>query len=601
MEEPVLYYCRNGHPLLFKDTSSPLHKEAICQIDGCGAKVFAPSSKASPKTEGRSTGSKSIWFVIERFYTSPKRIEPTTLSSSTWLLLRLLYHLPLLLRGECIPQDSEKLKQLVQGGRASDVLWCQVKHDLKQLEGVTGLNEELLEVALHSWIKHFSDKFEKWYPNGLPPFYSISLEDVYKFEEKLDKECMAFFKDKDKNRRDERAELRKAVRLDDAVPAQHCQAAETCARRICAKIAPEEFHHVCIDDVMKQRHECKLWWNELVLCWNSLAVVASNSKQMIIIRLLEDEHNRFLNTFYCSKRRSTHEQKKEEEEEISLHDNDKTSYKWFLDITQGDILCFDKEKLNCIIRRHFIPLLEYGAIKDSHYLQPKCFDFASIENDIYHTFIKSLWEHTHLSTISPMQKQKALEALNNAIVFLFNDLDQLHLDTPLTDLFQQLQFEKKDQSLFFIRSHAKSDCTTLCIKHIGALWRVLNNLVRSERLHDDFIAPFVLEMYRHSLPNELQKQVKGFVKKTPLTTMKEVLDAWREIAYKQGQIERKQSNPQEFQLEWKKKINVSCHSFRNSDQDDSKKKLLFSLVLHCVSNGKMMPKIRLQKIKILYI
>ncbi|ETN97158.1 hypothetical protein RFI_40374, partial [Reticulomyxa filosa] len=214
--------------------------------------------------------------------------------------------------------------------------------------------------------------------------------------------------------------------------------------------------------------------------------------------------------------------------------------------------------------------------------------FASIENDIYHTFvhgrgllaldiplfqyrneldirhciatietqfqeirtsqIKSLWEHTHLSTISSMQKQKALEALNNAIVFLFNDLDQLHLDTPLTDLFQQLQFEKKDQSLFFIRSHAKSDCTTLCIKHIGALWRVLNNLVRSERLHDDFITPFVLEMYRHSLPNELQKQIKGFVKKTSLAIMKEVLDAWREIAYKQGQIERKQSNAQEFQL-----------------------------------------------------
>ncbi|ETN97434.1 hypothetical protein RFI_40095, partial [Reticulomyxa filosa] len=63
------------------------------------------------------------------------------------------------------------------------------------LEQLTGLNEELLEVALHFWMKDFSEKFAKWYPHGSS--YK-TLKDMYEFEEKLDCEYRTFFNDKDK-------------------------------------------------------------------------------------------------------------------------------------------------------------------------------------------------------------------------------------------------------------------------------------------------------------------------------------------------------------------------------------------------------------------
>ncbi|ETO03239.1 hypothetical protein RFI_34171 [Reticulomyxa filosa] len=711
-KEPVPYYCWNGHPLLLEDASLFVYSEVICGIDGCGAKVCTPSiSKTSAfppelpsKVETKPPRSKSIWYMLRRYYTSPKRMEPTTIKLTTWLLLRLVNHLALLLRDECIPEDRDKLQQLVQHKSeesVSNMLWWQVKNDWKQLEGLTGLNEELLEMGLHSWLKDFSDNFEKWYPNGL---IATSMEEVYKFEERLDKEYDTFFNSKDRfislrnNGRDVAkrpmltafselmAEIEETKALTDlyqmscmpqlflvvqSLTWKDLSCAFSHNPRLCdqypltaqllswnegiwtlqylpsiAKLVkhvhdeysrqklPEQLRSVRITDVVKQRYECNLWWNELVLCWNSFAVYCQRLKAndlsksiehvavidtkavtaqfsiYTIIRLLQDEQNLFLKTLRRLRRLSTHEDGKNdgdenEGERKSQHhcnDNNRATYKFMFDITPNDVLCFDKKKLNAIIQRHSVPVLEYGAINDSHYYKHKYFDLASIENEIYQHFvhgrqplalgvplfqyrhdldihnsittietqhhdiqtaqIETLWEHTRLYTVSSLQKQKALEVLNDAIVFLSDNPDQFRSDMPLTDLLQNMHFEKKDWGLFELQTHFNDAADVLCVKHIASLWRFLNNLVRIERLDESSIAPFVLEMYRRPLSNELQKQVKDFVKKTSLTIMKEVLRVWREIAYKLGQVQRDSSNIQEFQLVFLLRTHFSDNDLR---------------------------------------
>ncbi|ETO27922.1 hypothetical protein RFI_09210, partial [Reticulomyxa filosa] len=243
------------------------------------------------------------------------------------------------------------------------------------------------------------------------------------------------------------------------------------------------------------------------------------------------------------------------------------------DITEKDILCFDKIHCNDITQQRSILTLQYNQSNKS-----KCFSLASIENDIYHTFVhgrepiiiviplfeyrndldiqsciatietryedfkyaqfQSFWDKLNLSAASSLKKQKALGMLNDVIVYLYQNLQNLQVDMPLTKLLKKLQFEEKDWVLFSERYCLNDKTEQLCVKHVGVLWRQLHNVVQSERLDEGSIAPFVLEIYRKPLTNEAQTRIKEFVKKTSMGTMKDLLAAWREIAYKQGQIKR---------------------------------------------------------------
>ncbi|ETO15888.1 hypothetical protein RFI_21476 [Reticulomyxa filosa] len=208
----------------------------------------------------------------------------------------------------------------------------------------------------------------------------------------------------------------------------------------------------------------------------------------------------------------------------------------------------------------------------------KCFDLESIENDIRHTFVhgrrpltfiiplfeyrsgfdihscittietrhkkcknaqfQSFWDKLNLSAASPLEKQKALGMLNDVIVYLYQNPKNFRVNMILTKLLEKLQFEKKDWVLFSQRGCSDDRRDQLCGKHVGVLWRQLHNIVQSESLDESSIAPFVLGIYRQPLTDEARTQIKEFVKRTSMGTMKGILKAWREIAYKQGQIER---------------------------------------------------------------
>ncbi|ETO16558.1 hypothetical protein RFI_20780 [Reticulomyxa filosa] len=128
--------------------------------------------------------------------------------------------------------------------------------------------------------------------------------------------------------------------------------------------------------------------------------------------------------------------------------------------------------------------------------------------------------------------------INDAIVYSFQHINEIKVETELTKLFETLQFEKKDWILFSKRGYANYTTDQLRVEHTGVLWRQLNNLVQSEHLDESSITPFVLNIYQRALPNEIQTQIKEFVKRTSLGTMKDILKAWREVAYKQGQIKQ---------------------------------------------------------------
>ncbi|ETO10786.1 hypothetical protein RFI_26591, partial [Reticulomyxa filosa] len=183
-----IHYCSHNHPLLINASVS---KGVTCPWKDCGATI----SRTSPKSKN-TTDTKSIWSILRRYYTSPKKTEPSGLRPLTSTLLRFLYHLLLLLRSEGVPQDERKIQELMKQNNKQDVfkiLLKQIKQDFKSLEIQTDLNEELLNIALHSWIKHFSENFKTWYPQGLT---RGDLTEVYEFEKRLDNEYSTFFNSK---------------------------------------------------------------------------------------------------------------------------------------------------------------------------------------------------------------------------------------------------------------------------------------------------------------------------------------------------------------------------------------------------------------------
>ncbi|ETO03426.1 hypothetical protein RFI_33981, partial [Reticulomyxa filosa] len=272
--------------------------------------------------------------------------------------------------------------------------------------------------------------------------------------------------------------------------------------------------------------------------------------------------------------KSRHIQMIEEKKEDPLPQH---TWKYFFDITQHDVLYFDEAKLDAMIERRSAPILNYGQSDISEY-----FDLAAIENDIYHNFIhgrqqisfviplfeyrndldihncittietryedlkyaqfQSFWDSLSLSTASPLQKQRALEMINDSIVYSFQYINEIKVKRELTELFETLQFEKKDWILFSKGGYANDTINQLRVEHIEVLWRQLNNLVQSEHLNESSITPFVLDIYQRALPNRIQSQIEGFVKRKSLGKMKDILKAWREVAYKQGQIRRDENS-----------------------------------------------------------
>ncbi|ETN98425.1 hypothetical protein RFI_39074 [Reticulomyxa filosa] len=163
-------------------------------------------------------------------------------------------------------------------------------------------------------------------------------------------------------------------------------------------------------------------------------------------------------------------------------------------------------------------------------------------NLIFAIALQPLKPNMNLSIASPLQKQRALEMINDAIVYSFQHINEIKMETELTELFTNLQFERKDWILFSKQVHTNDRTNQLRVEHIGVLWRQLNNLVQSGHLDESSITPFVLNIYQRALPNEIQSQIKDFVKRTSLGTMKDILKAWREVAYKQGQIKRDENS-----------------------------------------------------------
>ncbi|ETO29349.1 hypothetical protein RFI_07773 [Reticulomyxa filosa] len=659
-ESLKVHYCSNGHALLIDDESK---QQVKCQINDCEASIVKTISKESNQRRD-TTDTKDDWFVLKRFYAPPKKTESSSLKPLISTLLQLLYHLLLFLRNESIPQDTTKIQQLIgqtNHENVSEYLWKKIKYYLKVLQTLTNLNEELLCIAIHLWIKDFSKKFEEWYPEGLP---SNDSKVVCRFEKDLDEEYSTFFNSKAKfiqlrnkseimlNNDNKWLELMSEIEETKEVDERHetiyierlflevqkfswrdlfhvftanpslangypliaqllnwdwniwylqylpdiAHLIKYVHKKYSRQLMPDELYRIQKDKIFEQTHSYKKLKNCFVSCWNYFALNhqqlqhdfknlpidqvciidsnVNNSQFNIyqIIRHLEHQHNEFLKIFKQSNH--PHIQVIEEKKENSLSQH---TYKYFFDITKHDILCFDKAALNTIIERRSNPILEYGQSDKSKY-----FDLAAIENDIYHTFIhgrqqitfviplfeyrnefdicncittietkykvlkcaqfQSFWDNLRLSVASSLQKQRALEMINDAIVHLFQKNNEINIDVELTELFKNLQFEKKDWILFDKLNYFNNKADKLCVKHIGVLWRQLRNSVRSEQLDESSIIPFVLEIYQQPLTNEIKVQIKEFVNKTSLGTVKDILSAWREIAYKQGQIKRDLSN-----------------------------------------------------------
>ncbi|ETO32010.1 hypothetical protein RFI_05110 [Reticulomyxa filosa] len=104
-----------------------------------------------------------------------------------------------------------------------------------------------------------------------------------------------------------------------------------------------------------------------------------------IVEMLQDIQNDLLRSIRSYKRKSTSssndDEKKQEEKDEQKYNNNSTSVvisKSLFDITNQDIICIDKEKIDDIIRSWYCPTLEYG--QDYH---KEWIDFESIENEIY--------------------------------------------------------------------------------------------------------------------------------------------------------------------------------------------------------------------------
>ncbi|ETO21436.1 hypothetical protein RFI_15769 [Reticulomyxa filosa] len=112
-------------------------------------------------------------------------------------LLRLLIHLPLLIRnGSCAKNCPELAKLLNKQEKTemTEFLWKQAKGNLKLLMKVTNLNEEEICFGLHSLLDDLPATFNQWYPQGFEKIDDAN--GIYQMETKFNMKYGSYFANK---------------------------------------------------------------------------------------------------------------------------------------------------------------------------------------------------------------------------------------------------------------------------------------------------------------------------------------------------------------------------------------------------------------------
>ncbi|ETO03103.1 hypothetical protein RFI_34308, partial [Reticulomyxa filosa] len=192
------------------------------------------------------------------------------------------------------------------------------------------------------------------------------------------------------------------------------------------------------------------------------------------------------------------------------YDNNSTSIvisKSLFDITNQDIICIDKEKIDDIIRSWYCPTLKYKQNYRDEWI-----DFKSIENEIYDCAIfgrheinisVAVFEYANELTIQnildnldrcypsfkkctfnsnelefvqsffddPHQAQHVLEITYQIIVMMDRNISDLNMDEHLSKWMKRMQFDIEDWELF-----EKKNDVILLMNHVGELWHTLNSL-----------------------------------------------------------------------------------------------------------------------------
>ncbi|ETO05190.1 hypothetical protein RFI_32211 [Reticulomyxa filosa] len=300
-----------------------------------------------------------------------------------------------------------------------------------------------------------------------------------------------------------------------------------------------------------------------------------------IIELLQDTHNAFLERVLLGPEKYADNEEKygrdnEEKYDIKNGDNKQVQEimgenKSLFHIHENDVICLDKDQVTEIIRQWSLPSLEYGAINQT---RNNVLDLSAIENEIFYRFIKNrqileisipslqfsnqlnikncveiieennkelkkepkdqpLLKNVVSSLKSQSEMQRALEILNEVIVFVSQNIKIINLDNRFVELLEQMSFDEKNCKLFMVNSEEQKDFI-LC-RHMCNLWRLLNNAVQLEFVNQSTIDNYVLDIYKVPLTESLKQELEVMVKKTPLGTIKEILDAWREVVQREGE------------------------------------------------------------------
>ncbi|ETO01790.1 hypothetical protein RFI_35647, partial [Reticulomyxa filosa] len=257
------------------------------------------------------------------------------------------------------------------------------------------------------------------------------------------------------------------------------------------------------------------------------SIARDNENGLIIVKiieLLQDIHNEFLeNVMLMSKKYANNEEKEDakndEKNEIDNDDHKQiqqmtVNNKPLFDIHKVDIINLDKDQVTEIISQWSLPLLEYGAI---HQIRNNMLDLRAIENEIEDRFVKNrqmleigipLFQFSNQLNIKvnmaiieennkemkkesidhPLLKlvlsslksksdvQRALEILNEVIIFVSQNIKIIDLDKRFVELLEQMSFDEKDCKLFAMNVEEEQESFILC-RHMCNLCRLLHDAV----------------------------------------------------------------------------------------------------------------------------
>ncbi|ETO01018.1 RING finger protein [Reticulomyxa filosa] len=296
-----------------------------------------------------------------------------------------------------------------------------------------------------------------------------------------------------------------------------------------------------------------------------------------IIQLLQDANNAFLEDIMVeSKMRANNEEKYDAKDEDSnqMH-TVMGKNKPLFGIHENDIVCLDKDQVTEIIQQWSLPSLEYGAINQN---RNNILDLSAIENEIAYRFIKNrdilevgipffqfsnqlniktcvavIEENNKELKTEPIDQpllkiflsslksqseiQRALEILNEVLVFVSQNIKTIDLDKQFVELLEQMSFDEESCKRFMMNFEEQQKGFILC-RHMCNLWRLLYNAVQLEFVDGSTIDNDVLDIYKVPLTELLKQQLQEMVKKTHLGIVKQILEAWREVVKGQGQIMR---------------------------------------------------------------